>query len=97
MRRWEYRQRHHARGVWFRLTRLLADAASAWRISEEDAARLVVEGIEPEPVGFDLEPAMTILVVPAARLDTLASREPLRPGLEADLLMSRYLALVRWP
>lgn len=97
VRSWEYRQRHHARGVWFRLRRLLADAAGGWRLSEEDAARLIGEGIEPHPVGLAFEPPLTILVVQEARLETVASREPVALRLGADLLRSRWLALVRWP
>ena len=97
VRRWEYRQRHHARGAWFRLRRLLADAASAWRLSPEEAAGLVAEGIVPEPVGLELEPPMTILVVPPTRIETIASRQPVAVRLGADLLASRYLAISRWP
>ncbi|HEV8358624.1 MAG TPA: hypothetical protein VGX21_05695 [Methylomirabilota bacterium] len=29
---WEYRQRHHAKGVWMRLRRILADAQAAYVI-----------------------------------------------------------------
>jgi hypothetical protein len=96
VRRWEYRQRNHARGAWFRLRRLLADAASAWRIPEEQARVLVGEGFAPEAVGFELEPPITIVVVPRARIEAVASRMPLAPGLGADLLASRFLALVPW-
>jgi hypothetical protein len=94
VRRWEYRQRNHARGVWLRMRRRLADAASAWRISADDAALLIEEGIEPDPIGLALEPPMTILVVPQDRLETLASRRRLALGLGADLIGSRHMVLV---
>ncbi len=32
VRAWEYRQRHHARGVWGRLRRLLAFSSKAYAI-----------------------------------------------------------------
>jgi hypothetical protein len=51
VRAWDYRQRDHARGVWFRLRRVLADAAEALAVSEEDVWQLVAEGHELVPVG----------------------------------------------
>ena len=97
VRRWEYRQRHHARGIWFRLRRLLAEAKSAWRLSEQDALRLISEGYPPDPVGDQLEPRTVILFVPEERLETVASRQEVGLRLGADLLQSRFLALARWP
>jgi hypothetical protein len=76
------------------MRRRLADAASAWRISADDAALLIEEGIEPDPIGLALEPPMTILVVPQDRLETLASRRRLALGLGADLIGSRHMVLV---
>lgn len=97
VRRWEYRQRHHARGVWFRLRRLLADAKSAWRLTEQDAARLIGEGYLPEPVGQELQPPTVILLIPERRLLEIELRSQLGLRLGADLLQTRFLALVRWP
>ena len=96
VRRWEYRQRDHARGVWFRLRRVLADAKSAWRVSEADALRLMAEGYRPEPAGEQMEPRTVILFVPEERLREAesCSEVPLRLGVE--LLQSRFLALVRF-
>ena len=37
----EYRHRSHARGVWFRLRRVLADASAAFVISEDEARTLI--------------------------------------------------------
>ena len=55
------------------------------------------EGFEPDPVGLELEPPITILVVPEKPLATLASRVPLPLRLGAELLTTRFLALVPWP
>jgi hypothetical protein len=97
VRRFEYRQRNHARGVWFRLRRLLSEAASAWRLSEEDARRLIAEGITPEAVGLQIEPPMTILVLSEERLRSVSPRAPLPVRLSAELLLTRHLGLVFWP
>jgi hypothetical protein len=97
VRRWEYRQRHHARGVWHRLRRLLSDAREAWSLSAEDASRLITEGFGPEHVGLELEPPLTILVLPEDRLRTLASRRRVALRLGQELLAARQLAIVRWP
>jgi hypothetical protein len=97
VRRYEYRQRNHARGAWFRLRRLLSQAATAWRISAEDAQSLREEGVEPEAVGFEIEPNLMILTVPEERLGAIQSREPLPVRLSAELLRAGHLALVLWP
>ncbi len=96
IRRWEYRQRHHAKGVWYRLRRLLADAQSAFEISAGDAAVLTSEGVRPEPVGAELEPPKTILFVQRGRLERIARRTPLPVDLGAELLGARCIALVRF-
>jgi hypothetical protein len=54
IRHWEYRQRHLAAGVWFRLRRVLADASAAYAIAEEDAYRLGAEGYVSEACGAEL-------------------------------------------
>lgn len=97
VRRWEFRQRHHARGVWLRLRRLLADSEAAWRISAEDAERLIAEGFQPDPVGLELEPPITILVLPATRVVAVESRQPVALRLGAELLTTRHLVLTPWP
>ena len=55
VRSWDYRQRRHARGVWFRLRRAFAGAAEAYAISREAAQELIAEGHRLEPVGGELE------------------------------------------
>ena len=89
----EYRQRHHARGVWFRLRRVLADASAVFEISPEEADRLVAEGHQTDPVGEAFEPQKVILIVPADRMARVqgARGVPLRLG--AELLQARNLAL----
>ena len=95
-RSWAYRQRHHARGVWFRLRRTLVDAREAYAISETEAEELLGEGIEPEPVGFEIEPPKRLFFVPDARLGTLHSRRRVEVTLGADFLAARHIALLRF-
>jgi hypothetical protein len=93
VRAWEYRQRHHARGVWFRLRRLLTDADRAFVVSADDARALQSEGYRPDPVGADLHPAKTILVIPSERAASLQSATPIHVGLHADLLAAECIVL----
>jgi hypothetical protein len=93
VRSWEYRQRHHARGVWFRLRRVLADASGAFEIPAEEANRLIAEGHRIEPVGEALAPPKVILVVTADRLASVPGARALPLRLGADLLQARHLAL----
>ena len=94
VRSWEYRQRRHARGVWFRLRRVLSDASEAHAVTPEEARELVREGHMPEPVGQDLQPPKLIVFAPAARVARLASARPLAVRLSADLLLAESLVLV---
>lgn len=94
VRSWDYRQRRHARGIWFRLRRLLADASQAYAITRRDLEVLVAEGYRVEPVGRELEPPKLIVFAPAARMAGIASRRPLAVRLSADLLLADCLALV---
>ncbi len=94
VRSWEYRQRRHARGVWFNLRRLLTDASEAYVVTREDAAELLAEGYKAEPVGQEVEPPKLIVFAPAARVARLASARPLTVRLSAELLAAKCLALV---
>ena len=94
VRRWHYRQRHHADGVWFRLRRVLADARAACVISEEDARRLVEDGYLVEAVGLEVTPGKTILFVDEQRLATLETCRPIPVDLGPDFLAARTIALV---
>ncbi len=97
IRGWEYRQRHHAKGTWHRLRRLLAEARECWLITEEEAERLLCEGFAAAPVGHELEPPKEIFVLPGDRIAGLSGRRMIRVGLSAELLAARYLALLAFP
>jgi hypothetical protein len=96
IRAWEYRQRSHAKGVWFRLRRLLADASAAYVLGERSVRDLLSEGYQPEPVGEALEPPKVILSVPAERLEGVVDKDPIPVRLRAAFLAARYVALVRF-
>jgi hypothetical protein len=94
VRSWDYRQRRHTRGVWFRLRRVLADASEAYAIPIEEARELIAEGHRAEPVGQQLEPPRLIVFAPAARVARIASAGPLAVRLSGELLAAECLALV---
>jgi hypothetical protein len=94
VRKWEYRQRHLAAGVWFRLRRVLADAKAAYVISDEDAVRLLAEGHRLEPCGSEVSPEKRILFVDERRLASVESRRPIALGLGPDFLTASAVALV---
>ena len=94
VRAFDHRQRRHARGVWFRLRRVLTFASEAYSLPPDEAARLIAEGHRPEPVGRELEPSRVILFVPAERLARIASAQRLAVRLSAETLSAECLALV---
>ena len=77
IRGWEYRQRDHAIGVWYRFRRVLVDAAEAWVIDDRDADRLAALGRAALPVGAELQPPKRIFVVTAEELAGAAAGRPL--------------------
>jgi hypothetical protein len=95
-RRWAYRQRDLAHGVWHRVGRALADAAEAWLVSEEDAASLVDRGVAAEACGLALEPPLRLFFVTPAQLAGLRSRRSVPVRLSAGLLSARNVALIRF-
>jgi hypothetical protein len=97
VRDFEYRQRRHARGAWFRLRRALALAKEAYVLPREGAERLLDEGYPADPVGRELEPPRTIVLVPPERAARLAGARPVAVRLTADLLGAEGLALVPFP
>jgi hypothetical protein len=94
VRRWEYRQRHHAKGSWYRLRRVLVDANEAFVISEADAAALLEEGYQPQAVGLELQPPKLLLFVPRERVLRIAGARQIALHLNAELLTARFVALV---
>ncbi len=92
-----YRQRHHAKGVWTRLRRLLADAQSAYAIPGSVAEQLLAEGFLPEAVGQELEPPKVVLFVPAERAALITGAREIPVRLEGALLEAPALVLVRFP
>jgi hypothetical protein len=94
VRAFEFRQRRHANGVWFRLRRLLASASEAYAVSCDEADRLIAEGRRPEPVGRELAPPRLVFVVPASRAAGIPSARPLAVRLSAELLSAECLVLV---
>ena len=96
VRDWDFRQRNLARGVWFRLRRVLADAEEAFAISREEAERLSGEGCVPEPVGLELQPPRLILFTSAERVSRIEGARAIPLCLSAELLAAEGLALVRF-
>ncbi|MGQ0734510.1 MAG: hypothetical protein ACT4QD_12750 [Acidobacteriota bacterium] len=94
VRRWHYRQRHLAAGVWFRLRRVLADAEAAYVISDEDARTIVGEGYAPEACGSHVTPEKVIVFVDPRRVSTIPSRRPIPIGLGPEFLTASAVALV---
>jgi hypothetical protein len=97
VRSFDHRQRRHARGVWFRLRRVLAFAREAYALPREEAERLMAEDHRPDPVGQQLEPPRIVLFVSADRVAQIPSARPLSVRLSAELLSAECLALVPFP
>ena len=93
VRSWDYRQRRHARGAWFRLRRVLADARAAYVIPWDDARTLIAEGRQAEQVGGELEPPKLIVFVDAERIARIPSVRPVPLRLGGELLAAGCLAL----
>ncbi len=94
VRRWNYRQRNLAAGVWYRLRRVLADARAAYVISDQDARRLATEGYRVEACGGQVTPEKAILFVDETRLSSVESRRSIPVGLGPDFLTATAIALV---
>ena len=93
VRSWEYRQRRHAHGVWFRLRSVLSNARAAYVISGADAETLMAEGHRLEPVGRELDPPKLIIVAPAERVARMRSARPVAVRLSAEVLAAECLVL----
>jgi hypothetical protein len=96
IRAWEYRQRNHAKGTWYRLRRLLADASSAYVLTEQAARDLLSEGHPSEALGERIEPPKVILWLTAERIQTIGGKRQIPVRLTAEFLAARCIALVRF-
>lgn len=94
VRSWEYRQRDHSHGVWYRLRRVLVDAEQLWVIDEQEADRLEAVGRQPHPVGRELSPPLRLFCVTTDELATITSRRQIAVRVNADFLEARSLAYV---
>ena len=94
VRAWEYRQRAHSNGVWFRFRRVLVDAAEAWIIDEADADGLELRGHVPHPTGRELAPPKRLFFLAREELESLPSRQQVPVRLHSQLLLARSLALL---
>ncbi len=94
VRSWQYRQRHLAAGVWFRLRRMLADAKDAYVIADDDAARLIARGYRPEPCGLEIAPEKTILFIDEPQLAALNAPHQIAVGLGPEFFAAHAIALV---
>jgi len=92
----ELRQWSHARGVWFRLRRLLVDAERVLVVSPEVAQELIDEGCCPSAVGLELSPEKTIFCLDEQRAAALRDAVEIRPVLSGELLGAPHLVLVRF-
>lgn len=96
IRAWEYRQRKHSKGVWFRFRRVLADAESAFAIPPSEVMLLEEEGFTREPVGSEIEPQKVLLFVPAARIEEIPEKRRLRVALDAEFFAAPCVVLLRF-
>jgi len=94
IRAWEYRQRHYAKGVWYRFRRVLVDAAAAWIIGNADRDRLQSAGHVPLPVGRELAPPIRLFFLSEEELEAISDRRQVPARLSSELLHARNLALV---
>ena len=94
IRSWQYRQRNHSRGVWYRLRRTLVDAAEAWIVDDCDAERLESLGNVAVPVGRELNPPKRMYFVTRTQLESVSSARRIPVRLGRELLEARNLVLI---
>jgi hypothetical protein len=94
VRSWEYRQRRHARGAWYRLRRALAAAVEAYVVSPGVARQLLAEGYRPESVGAEFHPPKLIVFVESARVSQIPEAQSVPVRLGVELLAAEHLILV---
>ncbi len=93
VRRWEYRQRNLAHGVWAKFREALALAADAYAIDAATLDLLVAEGFALDTRGEGLEPPRRLVWISSRRAEVLAA-QPVPLRLDATLLATPVLALV---
>jgi hypothetical protein len=94
IRRWEFRQRDHARGTWYRIRRLLAGSRQVFVVSDPDFDRLLSVGRTQHPVGTKLHPERRIVSATLAEATSLSSARELDVRLSSQLLGERNWVLV---
>jgi hypothetical protein len=94
IRKWELRQIHHARGVWFRFEMLLAGTRRALVISDKEAATLRASGFEPHPVGGELEPPKALFVIPDEMLPAAIAGREIALHEAREILLAPALVLI---
>lgn len=94
VRRWELRQQSHAKGVWYRLRRLLAGSARVFSVSDADMQVLLARHAEPHPAGLELHPERIIVAVTLEESSALPSAREHRVALSAELLAARNWVIV---
>jgi len=94
VRSWEYRQRRHARGAWFRLRRVLAEASAAYLVSAEEVQRLLDEGHRAEPAGDAFQPPKVIVFAAPDRVARIPGGRPVPMRLGGELLVADHVVLV---
>jgi hypothetical protein len=96
IRRWKYRQRGLAAGVWYRIRRVLAEAKEAYVIAGGDAQQLLAEGYVPESCGALVAPEKIIIFVDPTRLARIGSRRRIPVRLGPEFLSATAVALIRF-
>ncbi len=94
VRAFEYRQRHHAAGVWYRVRRALSAAKAVYVIPVDAAEMLVSEGHVEAACGRDLEPVKRLVFVSEERLSRLPEARSIAVGMGPEFLEATALALV---
>lgn len=94
VRAWEYRQRNHARGAWFRLRRVSADAAEAYVVCGEDTQHLLEDGHQALAIGLEFSPPKTIVFAARERVAHGPGVRQVPVRLGAELLAAEHLVLV---
>ena len=94
VRSWVFRQRRYAKGAWYRLRRVLVDAAQAWIIDDPDADRLEGDGHAPLPVGSEFAPPKRLFFLTETELSAIPHRWSVPVRLCCELLQARNLVLI---